>query len=133
MAKIIQIVSLTEDGVRLIDMKDDPLNPCTSCGACCTHFRISFYQGELDDNGGLVPSNLASSITPFMAAMKGTEQGGRCIALTGEVGHQIGCSIYHNRPSVCRAFPVWDEQGNPNPKCQELREKNGLTLLEKLH
>ena len=36
---------------------DDPAaNPCLDCGACCAHFRVSFYIGELaGENGGQVP------------------------------------------------------------------------------
>lgn len=128
--KVIQIKTVTESGDVYLDMADDPLNPCQSCGACCTHFRISFYQGELDSNGGIVPADMVSPITSFMVAMKGSETGGRCCALSGDVGHNIGCTIYENRPSVCRAFAVWDEVGNPNPKCQELRAKNKLPPLK---
>jgi hypothetical protein len=28
----------------------------------------------------------------------------RCVALTGKVGCEVGCSIYNNRPNACRAF-----------------------------
>src|SRR5690606_2284009 len=47
-------------------------NPCLSCGACCAHFRVSFYCGEIaDDNGaGMVPPELAVQIAPLRAAMK---------------------------------------------------------------
>ena len=27
----------------------DSLNPCVTCGACCAHFRVSFYWAEADD------------------------------------------------------------------------------------
>lgn len=125
----IQLKTVTSDGDIHIDMADDPSNPCKTCGVCCTHYRISFYQGECDTNGGLVPANMVIPITPFIVAMKGSETGGRCIALTGEIGKDIGCSIYHNRPSSCRSFPVWLENGNPNPDCQTLRQKAGLKPL----
>lgn len=129
--KIIQIKHVTETGDEHFDMADDPSNPCQSCGACCTHFRVSFYQGELDSNGGMVPADLVSPINSFMVAMKGTETGGRCISLQGDIGkNNIGCGIYHNRSSSCRAFPVWMSDGTPNPKCQELRLKNGLPLIQ---
>lgn len=125
--KVIQIKKLQEDGSVWIDMgEDDKKNPCKSCGACCTHFRISFYQGELKSNGGFVPEDLVTPINSFYVAMKGTENGGRCISLNGEIGKNISCNIYHDRPSSCRTFPVWLEDGTPNPKCQELRAKNHL-------
>lgn len=125
--KVIQIKKIQEDGSTWIDMDDDEKkNPCKTCGACCTHFRVSFYQGELKSNGGFVPEELVTQITPFYVAMKGTEQGGRCISLSGEIGKNISCDIYHNRSSSCRMFPVWMEDGSPNPKCQELRKINNL-------
>lgn len=129
--KTIQIKNIT-DAEPFFDMADDDANPCKSCGACCTHFRISFYQGELNSHGGLVPDELVTSITPFLVAMKGTETGGRCISLQGEIGKNISCGIYHNRSSSCRAFPVWLDDGQPNPKCQELRFNNGLKPLKSL-
>ncbi len=107
-------------------------NPCFSCGACCEYFRVSFYQGELKSVGGIVPDNLVIPITPFRVAMKGTEFGcGKCVALKNDDKYGKICSIYENRPSVCRSFLVWDEDGNPNPDCQRLRAQKGLSLLEK--
>jgi len=85
----VQLVSKQADEDRVfIDMADDERNPCLSCGACCQHFRVSSYQGELSTNlGGTVPADLAVSVTPFTACMKGTETGGgRCVALQGTPG-----------------------------------------------
>jgi Fe-S-cluster containining protein len=76
-------------------------NPCLSCGACCAHFRVSFYCGELQGPaGGWVPVELTSKVNDLHAAMKGTEFGnGRCIALRGEIGKAgVSCSIYRDRP-----------------------------------
>ena len=105
------------------------LNPCSDCGLCCQHFRISFYHGELDTQpGGYVPSDLSVQLTPFRACMKGTEMGnGSCCAHDPEKG----CTIYSQRPSVCREYAVWDEHGNPNPDCQRLRQAHGLALLDR--
>ena len=36
---------------------------CTSCGACCAHFRVSFYWGECQSGGGLVPDELVVQIS----------------------------------------------------------------------
>ena len=128
----IQQIHPQDNGEIWSDMTDEPTNPCLTCGVCCQYFRISFYQGECQSNGGTVPDNKVVSITPFFVAMKGTQHGGgRCVALSGEIGDNIGCQIYTQRPSVCRAYHVWDESGQPNPKCQELRKKHGLSPLEK--
>ncbi|MEY2632271.1 MAG: hypothetical protein RIR00_925 [Pseudomonadota bacterium] len=110
----------------------DPDNPCLDCGGCCAYYRVSFYCGELA--GGLmgeVPVELTSKVNDFLVCMKGTEQGrSRCIALVGELGQPgIRCLIYAQRPSTCREFAHWREDGSPNPDCQMLRARLGLPPL----
>ena len=127
----IQIIQVQDDNRIFIDMADDPENPCGSCGACCNHFRVSFYCGEMSSLGGQVPDALASKVNPVMACMQGTESGGgRCVALKGEIGRSgISCGIYANRPSPCREYPVWMPDGTPNPDCQRLRARAGIRPL----
>lgn len=112
---------------------DDPAtNPCLDCGACCAHFRVSFYDGEVaGDSGGWVPAELVTQMSPLRACMKGTEQGGgRCISLRGELGKPgIHCATYALRPSPCREFDTWMPDGSANPDCQRLRLALGLALL----
>ncbi|WP_119065587.1 YkgJ family cysteine cluster protein [Aggregatilinea lenta] len=87
-------------------------NPCLTCGACCAHFRVSFYWGEADPaQGGTVPPDLTEDLTDFRRCMKGTDQKHpRCAALLGEIGSSVRCTIYEGRPSPCREFGVdWDE------------------------
>ena len=118
-----QIAIPTEDGRIYYDMTGTN-NPCNGCNACCRHFRVSFYHGELDTQpGGHVPADMTTQITPFRACMKGTESGhGHCIALQSD-GR---CSIYEHRPSVCREFPVFMEDGSMNQDCTRLREMEGI-------
>lgn len=108
-----------------------PPNPCLSCGACCTLFRVSFYWGEADDvTPGGVPVELTEKLTPHRLMMKGT--GGsspRCIALEGDIGGKIGCGIHPQRPSVCRAFPASFSEGVRNERCDEARARYGLRAL----
>lgn len=107
-------------------------NPCLSCGACCAHFRVSFYCGEIaGEGGGTVPAELVTQVSPLRGCMKGTEYGGqRCVALRGELGQDgINCAIYEQRPSPCREFPAWFDDGTPNPDCQRLRKAIGLAPL----
>jgi len=111
---------------------DDAANPCLSCGACCAHFRVSFYCGEVaGENGGMVPLDLVRPIGPLRVCMAGTEQGGgRCVALRGELGQPgIHCAIYAQRPTPCREFEVWQPDGSVNPDCQRLRARLGLPAL----
>lgn len=91
-------------------------NPSFGCGACCYHDRLSFHHGELDSQpGGFIPSELTSGIMPFLACMCATETGqGRCVAL-----HDDGrCAIYSHRPSTCREFRAFQDDGSPHPECQ---------------
>ena len=117
----LHIVTTTEDNRVFYDMPEQ--SPCSNCGVCCKHFRVSFYQGELDTFPmGFVPIAMTRSVTPFLVCMQGTENGadngkGRCIAL-----HPNNlCAIYDNRPTPCREFPVYMRDGSLNPKCTELR------------
>lgn len=118
-----QIARHMEDGRVFFDMAEEA-NPCIDCNCCCIHFRVSFYQGELDTQpGGTVPAVLTVPLTPFRVCMKGTEQGaGRCVALQAD-GR---CSIYARRPSVCREFPAFLADGSFNPECVRLRGLYGI-------
>lgn len=73
--------------------------------------------------GILVPANMAVKLIPFRACMKGTETDwSRCMVLLD--GRR--CGIYAQRPSVCREFPVWMEDGSMNPDCLRLRTLHGI-------
>jgi len=122
----LQIVIRTEDDRVFYDMPET--SPCNDCGACCRHFRVSFYQGELDSfPGGFVPAEMSSPVTPFLVCMQGTEQGGgRCIALQPD----NRCAIYDKRPTPCREFPVYMEDGSLNPQCLRLRAQFGIGMPE---
>lgn len=63
--------------------------------------------------------------------MKGTNQKNpRCIALSGEIGTCVGCTIHPVRASVCREFPPSWENGVHNPDCDRARAVHGLAPLE---
>jgi Fe-S-cluster containining protein len=132
-SKIVQLLHIQDDNRVFVDMADDESNPCLSCGACCQHFRVSMYMGEMASSpGGTVPDELVSAVNPVIVCMKGTEAGyGRCVALRGVVGKPgIRCEIYPLRPSPCREYRVWLEDGTPNPDCQRLRKNIGLVPLK---
>lgn len=104
------------------DAHADDENPCTRCGACCAHFRVSFYWAEAAERG--LPEALYEPLTPVMACMRGTHsKSPRCAALLGEVGQQVACSVYGQRTSPCRDLQPGDE------KCQKARAGHGLPPL----
>jgi Fe-S-cluster containining protein len=106
-------------------------NPCTSCGACCAHFRVSFYWNDVDPAaGGPTPSNLTTKLTPHHAVMRGTEQQPpRCDALHGKIGEAVRCVIHPLRPSPCRAFQASWADGIHNERCDQARAAHGLAPL----
>ncbi len=108
-------------------------NPCLTCGACCAHFRVSFFWGECRSAGGPVPDDLVVPIDSTFVAMVGTESKPvRCTALVGEVGQEVHCSIYSNRSSICREFHAswYGEDKGYNPDCDTARIAHGLKPLE---
>lgn len=99
---------------------------CQACGACCAHFRVSFYWGETDIHAtGRIPESLTVPVSPHLVAMRGTEaRPVRCIALTGEIGCSVGCSIYEHRSTTCRDFAAGSDQ------CNQARHAYGLAAIE---
>ncbi|WAH56878.1 YkgJ family cysteine cluster protein [Pseudomonas silvicola] len=106
-------------------------NPCLSCGACCAFFRVSFYWGECASAGGLVPDELTVQVNHSMVAMIGTDRKpARCTSLSGEIGCQVGCTMYEQRSSTCRDFEASWEYGAHNEACDRARAQHGLPPLE---
>ena len=82
---------------------------------------------ELADPG---PDELVVRITPFLVAMKGTNaEHPRCVALEGQIGEAVRCTIHPVRASVCRDFPPSYEDGTPNERCDKARALHGLPPL----
>lgn len=99
---------------------------CVKCGACCASFRVSFYWGESSAHEqGTVPAELTTAISPHHVCMKGTKiKPVHCIALIGEVGRDVSCSIYEQRSSTCRQFEAGSED------CAKARKIHGLPVME---
>lgn len=101
-------------------------NPCLRCGACCAYFRVSFYWGETDPTqGGTVPEESTEMFTGLRVCMKGTNQSHpRCMALKGEIGRRVYCSIYACRPGPCRQFGVHWVRGHVYYRADDLERCN---------
>jgi uncharacterized protein len=108
-------------------------NPCTSCGACCALYRVTFPREISEtESSTAVPLDLTIKINRKQRGMKGTYSSSpRCIALKGDIGFSVSCSIYSVRPPPCRIFKVSWENGIENEKCDRAREFWGLKALEK--
>ncbi|MCP9758775.1 YkgJ family cysteine cluster protein [Aquitalea sp. S1-19] len=99
------------------------MSQCQSCGACCASFRVSFYWAEASDGGGTVPAELTEELDPWRRCMRGTWSDlPLCAALQGEVGTQVSCAIYPERPSTCHDVREGDAQ------CLRARERWGLSV-----
>lgn len=107
---------------------DPNKNYCMDCGACCTYFKIYFPKKESSEFGGQVPKEMVEKYDRTRINMKGRHlfRGTPCVALTGEIGKNVSCSIYENRPNVCREFEVISKDGKQNPRCMRARREFGL-------
>lgn len=104
------------------------MSVCQTCGACCASLRVDFHPAELAGGafawGDGVPAEMTVPLTPAMVRMKGTDESPpRCIALSGEVGRAVGCTIYDRRPSPCREFDI------EHAACNRARQRCGLAPL----
>lgn len=98
---------------------------CQSCGACCASFRVDFHPAELAGGafawGQGVPLAMTVPVTPAIVRMCGTDDAApRCVALSGEIGQAVRCTIYDERPSPCREFDV------EHDACKRARQRYGL-------
>lgn len=110
--------------------------PCIHCGACCACYRVAFHWSEVEPFlGGCVPSELTVKLDPHRVAMRGTEGGRtvRCIALEGQIGAKVHCSIYAQRPSPCRELQPDGQAGRTSEQCRKARAHFGLPPLDPTH
>ncbi|BBK43474.1 zinc/iron-chelating domain-containing protein [Allostella vacuolata] len=89
---------------------------CRSCGACCA-YSADWPRFSLEDDAALarIPEALVSASRGGMRC-----EGDRCAALAGEVGVAASCSIYADRPLVCRDCLPGDDA------CLTARRRHGL-------
>ena len=109
-----------------------PPNPCLLCGACCAAYRVDFHPAELvggefawgDGDIKGVPSEMTVRLLPNLVRMLGTDvTEPRCIALRGQIGVSVSCSIHPERPSPCREFDTCHDA------CAKARAKHHLPPL----
>jgi uncharacterized protein len=90
---------------------------CQACGACCSYSaEWPRFSLESDETLALIPEKFVSADLSGMAC-----ENDRCLALAGEIGKHVACTIYAVRPEVCRACMPGD------PECLIAREHHGLS------
>lgn len=89
---------------------------CTTCGACCAWSdNWPEFTDETDAHMDGIPIELCDCDNGRMKC-----DGNRCLALQGDIGKRVSCSIYAHRPLVCREF----QPGEPG--CLMVRKGLGL-------
>lgn len=89
---------------------------CQACGACCAcEPDWPRFSTEEEAELARIPATL---IDPGLGHMAWRD--GRCAALEGTVGTWTGCTIYADRPHVCRACVPGDDA------CEIARHRYGM-------
>lgn len=83
--------------VKALSQKYFALIDCTQCANCCRSLQMEFKKSELH----AIARTLGQSIEAFQKeSMSEGKVNPPCPMLNGKL-----CSIYENRPDVCRSFP----------------------------
>ncbi len=97
---------------------------CQKCGACCAEFDVLLSGTEIDRferRPALIVLTILQPVGngPAWRFLRRDAHTGRCAALAGELG-DCGCTIYAERPALCRAFLAG------SPDCLAARRKHGF-------
>jgi hypothetical protein len=106
-----------------------PVYDCVTCGACCynpdDNRELEYVDYvEIDPHERIMKRPhlvrrlvvLDSKLRPHMRL----SHLHRCAALTGRLGEKVGCSIYLDRPQMCRDFDAGSKD------CIKHRKQRGI-------
>jgi Fe-S-cluster containining protein len=106
-----------------------PEYDCVTCGACCYNpddnrdlEYIDYIEIEARDRIMKKPDLVRRLVVldkDFLPHMR-LNHHQRCVALTGRLGVEVGCSIYLDRPSPCRTFKAGSKH------CKQYRKERGV-------
>ncbi len=99
-----------------------PVPECTTCGICCfLPLIVPVSRAESERLTSYCEVLLDGSEDEIAVdRMLSRAEDGRCRNLEGTLGENIGCSIYEDRPQVCRDFEAGSD------RCHEYRRMFGL-------
>lgn len=100
-----------------------PVPDCISCGACCAAFVLVAAppdNGVPDDNCWLITDDVAGSEITVDRFVRRRESDFACAMLAGEVGDRVSCTVYEDRPTMCRIFEAGSD------RCHAVRRAFGL-------
>ncbi|GAC1371334.1 MAG: hypothetical protein NVS3B10_13410 [Polyangiales bacterium] len=109
--------------------KSKPVYDCVTCGACCYNTDenreidyVDYVEIAARDRILRRPELvrrlvvLDDDLVPHMKM----NHHQRCAALSGRLGVKVGCTIYHDRPTLCREFSAGSEM------CIQVRRERGV-------
>lgn len=101
---------------------------CLDCGACCGFFKGYFKEEKNPDYKKL--GDRIHFVSKDKIYLKGMEvfRKGRCDSLDGEIGKYVSCSVYEDRPNICRDYQRVLPNGKINPRCVQARLDKGLPI-----
>jgi uncharacterized protein len=108
----------------VIRENSDEIPDCQTCGLCC----VMFASVQLNSNDELSPLDYweitinSDDNTEIVVdkLLRRNGETGSCVHLSGELGKNVSCKIYEERPNICRKFAAGSD------RCHALRRYIGL-------
>jgi Fe-S-cluster containining protein len=96
---------------RVITEASAPIPDCIPCGACCIYgLVIPINRREPEPLQRYLEITLDDADDVVIERVFERGADGRCINLDGVVGQKIGCSVYPDRPQICRDFDAGSDR-----------------------
>lgn len=97
---------------RVVTDASVPIPDCITCGACCVYgLVIPINRREPEPLKRYVEVALDEAPDVVIErAFERAEGDGRCVNMAGEVGVEIGCTVYPDRPQICRDFDAGSDR-----------------------
>jgi uncharacterized protein len=97
---------------RVVTDPSVPIPDCVVCGACCVYgLVIPISRREPEPLSRYIEITLDDA--PEVVIERAFERDaadGRCVNMAGEVGVEIGCTVYLDRPQICRDFDAGSDR-----------------------
>ena len=97
---------------RVLTDPSAPVPDCIPCGACCVYgLVIPINRREPEPLRRYIEVTLDEAPDVVIErAFERDEADGRCVNMAGEVGVEIGCTVYPDRPQICRDFDAGSDR-----------------------
>ena len=97
---------------RIVTDASTPVPECVTCGLCCSFpliVPVTLRDSErLKSYCDILLDDSEHEIVVDRVLPRGED--GRCVNLRGTLGQEIGCTIYEDRPRVCRDFDAGSDR-----------------------